>query len=69
VLTDFCDHNPTVVALSERIKMSTRGGWIVKPENHKLFAAVKPGPETPDIFPDTPGNPENPGKCPDSPAC
>jgi hypothetical protein len=33
------------------------------------FAAVKSGPEFPDIFPDTPGNPENLGKCPDIPAC
>jgi hypothetical protein len=54
----------------ERIKMSTRGGG--EESNLKItnfFAAVRPGPETPDIFPDTPGNPENPGKCPDSPAC
>jgi hypothetical protein len=33
------------------------------------FAAVKSGPEFPDIFPDTPGNPKNLGKCPDIPAC
>jgi hypothetical protein len=51
--------------LFQRIKMSTRGGWIVEPENSQLSAAVKSGPE----FPDTPGNPENPGKCPDIPAC
>jgi hypothetical protein len=25
----------------ERIKMSTRGGWIVEPEKHNFFAAVK----------------------------
>jgi hypothetical protein len=49
--------------------MSTRGGWIVKPEKSQLFVAVKLGPEFPDIFPDTPENPENPGKCPDIPAC
>jgi hypothetical protein len=38
-------------------------------KNHSFFAAVKSGPEFPDIFSDTPGNPENPGKCPDIPTC
>jgi hypothetical protein len=31
-------HETSCVLYSlERIKMSTRGGWIVEPENHKLF--------------------------------
>jgi hypothetical protein len=34
-----------------------------------FFAAVSPGPESPDIFSDTSGNPENLRKCPDCPAC
>jgi hypothetical protein len=34
---------------------------------HIFKQVVRPGPEFPDIFPDTPGNPENPGKCPDCP--
>jgi hypothetical protein len=49
--------------------MSTRGGEESNLKNHNFFAAVKPGPEFLDIFPDTPGNPENLGKCPDIPAC